>query len=45
MDFLEDEVERFEEEEEDKEIVATKIKRTDTSVLILYKFHDVPTNR
>ena len=25
--------------------VATKIKRTDTSVLILYKFHDVPTNR
>lgn len=25
--------------------VATKMKKTDTSVLILYKFHNKPTNR
>ena len=35
MDFLEDEAERFEEEEEDKEIVATKIKRFNSNCFLV----------
>ena len=35
MDFLEDETERFEEEEEDKEIFATKIKRFNSNCFLV----------